>query len=93
MQSMKRTRRSRNEWRKIIDSWQSSHQSAPEFCQANGLPYASFSQWRRRLAETALDHSQSGGFLNLSSLNDQFSTAWNITLKLGKDVELVLTRQ
>ena len=92
MQSRERIRRSDEEWQKIISAWQTSEQSAAQYCQSQGLSYATFCKWRRRLKAESQSKPLVDDFINLSSLSERSEGSWHITLKLGGDVELVLSR-
>jgi len=48
-----RPHRSADQWRTLIERQARSSQSAVEFCQRHDLGYASFMQWRSRLAKIA----------------------------------------
>lgn len=86
--------RSRDQWQSIIDDFSLSGLSAPKFCEQNDIPYGSFSKWRLKLSPSTLSSSVSSDtFLDLSSLASADSEKhWNITLKLGNGVELVLSQ-
>jgi NAD(P)H-dependent FMN reductase len=86
-------RRSREEWQQIIDQFQASGQSGSAFCKAQAIPYASFCQWRQTLAAVPAVASTStdGGFVDLQSLIAR-DGGWRIVLRLGTDIELVLSQ-
>jgi len=92
MQAVKRIRRSRPEWQSIIEAWQASQLSSRQFCSENNLPYASFCNWRRKLSQGSEVDSESESFFKLFPVNESPGSGWHITLKLGGDVELVLSR-
>jgi len=84
-------------WAKLVAAWQSSGQTAKAFCEARGLGYASFCQWRKRLAAApgALNANQEDApaFIDLSSLGarpDLDGKGWHIVLRLGDGIELCL---
>lgn len=93
-----RTYRSRDQWQSIISDFTASGLSGAAFCSQNNLPYASFAKWRSRLAsdrasDLQSNHAAEASFLDLSALSsDSQSGHWNITLKLGNGVELVLSQ-
>ena len=93
MQSIKRTRRSRSEWQQIIEGWQTSQLTARQFCSDHNLAYASFCKWRRKLSQVSEVASEPENLFKLLPVNESPGGAWNITLKLGDNVELVLSRQ
>ena len=93
MQSTYRSRRTPEQWQQIVTDWKNSNLSAPKYCEEHQLSYASFSQWRRRFSDQTNTPTANEGFLNLSALGEQLpSSGWRITLRLGGDVELVLSR-
>jgi hypothetical protein len=89
-------RRTPEQWQALVNQWQSSAQSAARFCDAQGIGYASFCSWRKRLAgdqasPTAADRDVS--FINLGALSaSDEGRAWNIVLSLGNGVELRLSQ-
>lgn len=91
-----RTFRSRDQWQSIVDDFSSSGLSAPKFCEQNDLPYGSFAKWRQKLLSPAAasnSEASQASFLDLSSLPGADSKkSWNIILKLGNGVELVLSQ-
>lgn len=89
-----RTVRSREQWQSIIDDFSASSLSAPQYCKLHNLSYASFAGWRKKLlASVAQGKATSGSFLDLSALSmEGDAPGWNITLKLGKGIELVLSQ-
>lgn len=92
MSQTKSIRRTRSQWAELIEQWRASGQSARAFCRAQGLGYASFCQWRRRLdSETAEPASPAPGFVDLSALSGT-GGRWQIVLSLGDGMELRLSR-
>ena len=45
------TRRTPEQWQALIQQWQDSELSAPQFCQQHDIGYASFCNWRKRLSD------------------------------------------
>ncbi len=90
------TRRTPEQWQTLIQQWQDSGLSAPQFCLQHNIGYASFCNWRKRLA-TQANHSdqpdEAVQFLDLQSLTDSSgSRRWDIVLSLGNGVELRLSQ-
>lgn len=91
-------RRTPEQWQALVDQQRDSGLSAMQFCKQQGIGYASFCNWRKRLSECPVsDSSGSGeaGFLDLSSLMGASSSSgpgWNIVLSLGNGVELRLSQ-
>ncbi len=49
VQANGKVRRSSEEWREILDRFETSGISQREFCRKESLPLGSFSKWKRRL--------------------------------------------
>lgn len=83
-------RRSADQWREIVKQFKKSGLSAVRFCQEQDLGYASFCQWRRRLAEDNPVTELKGepAFVDVSALTAGGVGAWQIVLSLGGGVEL-----
>lgn len=90
---IKYQRRSREQWQQVIEQFQSSGQSGVAFCKAHHISYASFCQWKQTLSAmpVAISAPADGGFVDLQSLIGR-SGAWKIVLRLGADIELVLSQ-
>ncbi|MEN9847411.1 MAG: hypothetical protein RL368_151 [Pseudomonadota bacterium] len=80
-------------WEKVIADFQQSTLTAPKFCDAHGIAYASFCKWRHQFStkEKVTENSPST-FIDLQSLATTTHPSWNIVLKLGNGVELVLSQ-
>lgn len=91
--SIKYQRRTREQWQQIIEQFRSSGQSGAAFCKAQAIPYASFCHWKQTLlAEPAVASTPTdGGFVDLQSLIGR-DGGWKIVLRLGADIELVLSQ-
>ncbi|ARU57240.1 IS66 family transposase OrfA [Oleiphilus messinensis] len=90
----KRTYRTADQWQNIIRKWNESGLSASAFCKANQLGYASFCQWRQRLAQNTKT-AESSDFINLSPLpmNSQVSgDRFHLNCRIGNWFELSLHR-
>ena len=91
-------RRTPEQWQGLVDQQRDSGLSAMQFCKQQGIGYASFCNWRKRLSEgpvSASTGSGEAGFLDLSSLMGASSSSgsgWNIVLSLGNGVELRLSQ-
>ena len=90
--------RTREQWAELVAAWKASGQSAAVFCKVRQVGYASFCQWRKRLAELPASgeiskHDNPPAFIDLSSLGGQPYSAgkrWHIVLRLGDGIELCL---
>lgn len=92
-----RKHRTPEQWQALVEQQSDSGLSAPQFCKQEGIGYASFCNWRKRLSEASTDDSADAGeasFLDLSSLMGGSSSGpgWNIVLSLGNGVELRLSQ-
>jgi hypothetical protein len=91
----KSPRRTPEQWTVIVTDFLASGLSAPNFCKQQNISYASFSKWRQRRATKntvqTCDRDQNSSFIDVSTLMNE-NTHWNITLKLGNGVELILNQ-
>ncbi|XOZ34858.1 IS66 family insertion sequence element accessory protein TnpA [Halomonadaceae bacterium KBTZ08] len=91
-------RRTPDQWQALVDQQRNSGLSAVQFCQQQGIGYASFCNWRKRLSESPASDSagsDEADFLDLSSLMGASSSSgsgWTIVLSLGNGVELRLSQ-
>jgi hypothetical protein len=89
-------RRSADHWQALVEQFEQSGLSAMQFCQEHQLGYASFCQWRRRLADEgaaqATGSKTAAEFVDLSALGAASTGGWQIVLSLGGGVELRLSR-
>ena len=89
---IKYQRRSREEWQQVIEQFESSGQSGAAFCKAQSISYASFCQWKQTLlAQPPASVPNGSAFVDLQSLVSR-GGAWKIVLRLGTDIELVLSQ-
>lgn len=85
--------RSADEWEVLIQQWEASGQSALQFCKSNSLGYASFCNWRKRLAaDSSTSSIETTPFIDLGSLATS-QRGWDIVLHLGNGVELRLSQR
>ena len=93
-----RKHRTPEQWQALVDQQRDSGLSAMQFCKQENIGYASFCNWRKRLADHSAGESANSGeasFLDLSSLMGtppSSSPGWNIVLNLGNGVELRLSQ-
>jgi putative transposase len=97
-------RRSAEQWQSLIEQYQSSGQSARQFCQEQSLGYTSFCQWRKRLSRTEdkivsipsipsiPSDATKPSFIDLTSLGAPQAGGWHLVLHLGGGVELTLSQ-
>ena len=93
-----RKHRTPEQWQALVDQQRDSGLSAPQFCKQEGIGYASFCNWRKRLSAPSTGDSADSGeasFLDLSSLmgtSQASGPSWNIVLSLGNGIELRLSQ-
>lgn len=87
------TRRTAEQWQALIDQWQRSGQSMARFCKTQGIGYASFCHWRKRLADDGAAQESPVSFVDLGALPPTGPRGdWTIVLSLGNGVELRLSQ-
>jgi len=93
---MKKTRpyRTADEWQSILQQWHNSELSASAFCKAHNLGYASFCQWRQRLADQQNEFvSKPSEFIDLSPLTVTSPLpGWHLCLRIGAWLEFRVQR-
>ena len=85
----RRTRRSRDEWRRLIDEQAESGQTQSAFCAARGISVGSLQNWKRRLAAPEATPQP---WLELGTLAEAKSATWDVELALGDGILLRLRR-
>ena len=85
----KRTRRSREQWRRLLDEHAASGQTQTVFCQAKGLCLASFQHWKRKLSAVSEEPQP---WVELGTLDQATGSGWDVELDLGNGVFLRLRR-
>ena len=92
--SQPRARRSRSEWKTIIEQYESSGLSAVEFSRLHNLSYQSLAKWRSTFRnETDHDDLEStSGFIELSTEDFPVSQSdtdnWSVELVLKDNIVL-----
>ena len=82
-------RRSGEQWQKLIDEQRRSTLSAPQFCQQNGIGYASFCQWRKRLNPPSTREPTQATFVAVEPIPLQSDNPhWVAELQLGSGIVL-----
>lgn len=84
----RRIRLSEAEWQRLINEQTDSGQTQAAFCAANGISVASFRNWKRRLAVKVSPEP----WLELGTLAQQSTSAWDIELQLGDGICVRLRR-
>lgn len=100
-------RRSRAQWRALLERAERSALSITAFCRAEGISTASFYTWRQRLQEASQSlpagraspvaaAEAAPSFVDLGSIgaraDDDDAARWEIELVLGADIVLRLRR-
>lgn len=85
----RRTRRSRDEWQRLIDEQAGSGQTQAAFCATRGISVGSLQSWKRRLAASDATPDR---WLDLGTLTERGSSGWDIELDLGDGICLRLRR-
>jgi hypothetical protein len=89
----RRTRRSRAQWRELLDRFEHSGQSREEFCRDQGLTLSSFAHWRRALGKTTSRRGDIAGEPLFVEWTPPVSAgAWEVELQLGGGLVLRLRR-
>ena len=84
----RRIRLSEAEWQRLINEQTDSGRTQAAFCAANGISVASFRNWKRRLAVKVSPEP----WLELGTLAQQSTSAWDIELQLGDGICVRLRR-
>jgi len=87
-----RKRRTRQQWQQLIEQWQASGVSAPQFCSEHHIAYSSFCKWRQHFSTPTDSENDMPGFIGLSHISTEQTQGWRIILKLGQGVELELSQ-
>ena len=86
--TVRRTRRSAQEWSTLISQQSESGQSQREFCESRGLALSSFANAKRRAAPGA--SQRAGDEFVAIPLVHSAHTCWEVELSLGEGVVLRL---
>jgi hypothetical protein len=78
-------RRTREEWRRLLDEQAGSGLTQTAFCRVNRLSLARFQHWKREAPPAA-------PWVELGALTASTEAGWDIELQLGSDIYLRLRR-
>ena len=92
MTNSRRTRRNAEQWRKIVERFDASPLNAPSFCAEQGIGYASFIKWKRRLRSGTIKAERLPEFVELTPPSLAPPTQWHIELDLAPGVQLRIAR-
>ena len=90
----KRPYRNEEQWRELIDAFETSNLSIDDYCTQNNLRYTTFYKWRKRLQQTQNTH-QPPSFVELTDFArtpPANQSNWDIELELGADTFLRIRR-
>ena len=90
-QVARRTRRSRDEWQRLVSEQAESGLTQTAFCEAKGLSLTSLQYWKRKLADNAATPPPTP-WVDLGTLAAAASPGWDIELQLGDGICLRLRR-
>ena len=95
MSQTTRTRRTADQWRRLIAEQAESGMSQEAFCKHNRLALSTFANWKRRLGSQANAQEQGTAppstWIDLGSPGAR-NAAWDIELDLGDGICLRLRR-
>jgi len=95
MSKTTRTRRTADQWRALIREQAGSGMSQEAFCKDKRLALSTFTNWKRRLSVSAVDHGEGApatpAWIDLGNLGAGASR-WDIELDLGDGICLRLRR-
>ncbi|WP_425507038.1 IS66 family insertion sequence element accessory protein TnpA [Teredinibacter haidensis] len=83
-----RQRRTQSDWRTLIIPWDASGQTQKAFCEAQGLCYRNFNQWKSRLkrqSSSMPDDALVSNFIALS-VTGESSTMKPLNVRLSLDL-------
>ena len=88
-------RRNATQWQAIINSFQQSGLSAPQFCRQESIVYQSFMNWKKRLSSDSLvervNEPIEPSFIELTQ-DENLPSQWQIELDLAPGVQLRIAR-
>jgi hypothetical protein len=90
-----RVRRSREQWRELLERFEHSGQSREQFCREQGLTLSSFAHWRRELGKAGARRravASAPFFLEVSPHASGAPGNWDVELELGAGMVLRLRR-
>ena len=94
IRSPTRSRRSRAQWRRLLDAQATSGLSQQAYCAQHHIAYSSFCRWKRELASVERTARPAGTtpFVELTVPAPAAESRWEIELELGNGVFLRLRR-
>lgn len=96
MKHTHRPRKTPEQLQQLVAQFTQSTLSSVEFCKTHGLAYSSFYKWCKKYNAPELvsvkKSAPSTQFIDLQALAAPHHGTWNIVLKLGNGVELLLSQ-
>lgn len=93
MTTQRQPRRTGQQWQVIVDSYQASGLSAPQFCRDENINYVSFAKWKKRLSHDTLTDGGQPAFIELTQEHAGLQqTRWHIEVDLAPGVQLRIAR-
>jgi len=93
-----KSRRTPEQWRRLIEQQRAGHRSAKAFCQEQGIAYATFLYHKRKLAKSSPEPGAlppapvgEGGFIEVRG-PEAGGRPWDVELALGDGIVLRIRR-
>lgn len=92
-----RVRRSRDQWRELLNEYAQSSLTRERFCQERNLALSTFDYWQRKLKREASPEQNDAVFVELTPdktlpVHHSDPHSWDVELELGNAVVLRLRR-
>ena len=94
-------RRTRQQWKELIELQPGSELSPPKFCEQAGVSYQSFMAWRKKLSTANSQSTHSPQFVELTApINTTAHSEsmgvvneWHVELDLGNGIQLRIAQR
>lgn len=93
-------RRTRQQWKELIELQPGSELSPPKFCEQAGVSYQSFMAWRKKLETPNTQSTQPPQFVeltapvNTTAPGESMSVSeWQVELDLGNGIQLRIAQR
>ena len=93
--SERKRRRTREDWKALVNAWESSNQTQQAFCQKHGLCYRQFSQWKSRFKSEHLIEAQSDEtqFVPIQTQSPVHTQASGVQVYLPNGIRLEISNE
>lgn len=84
-QPKKRCHRTKEEWRSLVDAYQSGTMKKTAFCKKQGIAVGNFTSWCKKLKTSSLPESTPGTstpFIALHQKKERMKASWDMELVL-----------